>query len=75
MVNSGAMDLRSYLSASRTPIAVFAAKVGVTPQAIYRYIAGDRTPKRDVMRRIQAASCGEVSPHDFFLAPSSERAA
>jgi hypothetical protein len=69
MVNYAAMDLRSYLDASNTPIAAFAAKVGVTPQAIHRYIAGERLPKREVMLRINVVSDGAISANDFFPAP------
>lgn len=60
------MDLRAYLDCREIEIAAFAAEIGVTQTSLYRYLAGDRTPRKDVLLRIQAATRGEVSPNDFF---------
>jgi transcriptional regulator with XRE-family HTH domain len=60
------MRLRQYLTARKIPIAVFAARIGVSTQAVHRYVSGERLPRRDVMERIQAVTGGAVQPNDFF---------
>ena len=60
------MQLRAYLDAHDIPISVFADRLGVSVQAIHRYINGERTPKPAVMARIAGATAGQVQPNDFF---------
>lgn len=60
------MQLRQYLDKHDTDVAVFAAKIGVTAQTVYRYLTGDRLPHRDVMERICRATKGAVQPNDWF---------
>jgi transcriptional regulator with XRE-family HTH domain len=60
------MQLRAYLDTHAIPISVFADRLGVSVQAIHRYINGERTPKPAVMARIASATCGKVQPNDFF---------
>jgi hypothetical protein len=77
MVNMQVMDLKTYLTESNTPLAEFAALVDVTPTALYRYVAGHRLPRPEIMDRIALASSGKVQPNDLvkFLASAKEAAA
>ena len=60
------MELRRYLDNQDLPVAEFAETIGVTVQALYRYINGERIPKREIMDRIVRATCGRVTPSDFY---------
>lgn len=60
------MELRQYLDDREMPVAAFAERIGVTVQALYRYINGERIPKREIMDRIVRATCGRVTPSDFY---------
>lgn len=61
------MDLRRYLDANDISVADFADMLGVTVQAVHRYINGDRIPRREVMDRIVRSTVGRVTPNDFFV--------
>lgn len=58
--------LGRYLQTAGTPIEEFAARIGVSMQAIYRYLDGERIPARDVMAKIVRATSGSVQPNDFY---------
>jgi transcriptional regulator with XRE-family HTH domain len=60
------MDLRCYLDAHAITITSFAADVGVSVQAVHRYLNGERMPRREVMERIAFVTAGKVQPNDFF---------
>lgn len=62
----GDMKLGPYLSKEKITPGVFAEKIGVSVQAVHRYIADDRVPKLDVMKRIVEQTGGQVQPNDFF---------
>ena len=64
------MKLRNWLSDNKIAVAEFARRIGVRRSAVYRYLDGDRIPKRDAMRRIVAATQGAVRPDDFLDAGS-----
>lgn len=59
------MDLRRYLDSQEIPVATFATMLGITEQAVHRYLNG-RVPRPDVMRRIIAITAGSVTPNDFY---------
>jgi transcriptional regulator with XRE-family HTH domain len=61
-----AMQLRRYLDDQDIPVALFAQRIGVSVQALYRYLHGYRLPQRKVMDRIIRATHGKVTPNDFF---------
>lgn len=65
-----AMKLRRYLDDQDIPVALFARRIGVSVQALYRYLHGDRLPQRKVMDRIIRATRGKVTPNDFFVSPA-----
>lgn len=60
------MELRQYLDGRAITITAFADSIGVSVQAVHRYLNGERVPKREVMERIAAVTCGKVRPNDFF---------
>ena len=60
------MKLRQYLTDHDLTLTEFARLVGVTTEAVRRYVGGDRTPTPDVMRRIFDMTDGAVTANDFF---------
>ena len=60
------MTLKQYLSEQGTTHEAFAALIGVTTAAAWRYANGKRIPRRAIMRRITAATGGAVRPSDFY---------
>lgn len=60
------MTLSDYLDANKITNAAFAARIGVSRQAVLRYRAGDRTPGHAEMAAIFEATGGAVAPNDFF---------
>jgi hypothetical protein len=60
------MQLRQYLSDNNIEIPAFARDIGVSVQAVHRYVSGERTPRKEVMERIQAQTAGDVQPNDFY---------
>ena len=69
------MHLRRYLASLGISVATFADTIGVTVQAVHRYVNGERIPNRDVMERIAAATQGKVQPNDFYSVPPSRSCA
>ena len=66
------MKLATYLSEHNMSGASLAARVGVSRQAMARYVAGDRIPVREIMTRIVAVTGGAVTPADFYDIGSSD---
>jgi transcriptional regulator with XRE-family HTH domain len=62
-----AMTLSEYLDATKTSRAAFAEKIGVTPVALYRYMAGSRQPRRAVIDQIIRATDGKVQAGDLYV--------
>jgi transcriptional regulator with XRE-family HTH domain len=67
------MDLHAYLTANNISTAQFAAWLGVSPQAVFRYLSGERVPRRDVLARIAAVTHSQVLPNDFFAVTAPSR--
>lgn len=68
------MKLGKYLKANRISEIEFAATVGVTVSAVRKWRGGHRTPSASFMRKIVTATCGQVSPNDFFTTAPGELA-
>jgi len=62
------MDLAAYQRQHQLSAARLAALIGVSEQALHRYMYRGRIPQTAVMRRIIAATSGAVTANDFFLA-------
>jgi transcriptional regulator with XRE-family HTH domain len=60
------MKLQHYLVSKETTQAEFARRIRVKPPTVCRYVKGERIPEPDVMRRIYAATDGNVTANDFM---------
>ena len=60
------MKLRTYLDQENIPRAAFAARIGVSVGALYRYLTGERFPRQDVMQAIIDHTGGAVQADDIF---------
>lgn len=60
------MKLSEYLKINGIRIGDFASKIGVTEQAVYKYVRGERLPRPAVMAAISAESGGAVTSNDFY---------
>jgi transcriptional regulator with XRE-family HTH domain len=60
------MTLQDYLAESSLTQSQFARQIGVKPETIRRYIAGERIPDRDKMAKIALATGCRVTANDFF---------
>jgi hypothetical protein len=67
-----AMRLSEYLAKNEMNPEQFAAKVGVHPTTIYRLLSGATIPKRQNLKKIMAATEGEVDISDLMFAVSSQ---
>ncbi len=66
------MTLREFLDTENVPHGQFAARIGVSAEAVRRYLQGKRRPSWDVMPKIIEATGGKVTP-DSFLASDQSR--
>lgn len=69
------MRLEIYLTKKRLTIPEFAEQIGVTPQAVHRYVRGERIPRLDVMDRIIELTGGKVEAGDLVDASRAFQAA
>jgi len=59
------MQLITYLEENKISQRSFAKMIGVQPLAVNRYIKGKRTPKPEILLRIEHATEGKVTIRDF----------
>lgn len=69
------MQLREYLTEQKISFPAFAELIGVTVQAIHRYVSGERAPRHEVMERITVTTKGNVQPNDMHRAVAAFAAA
>lgn len=62
------MRLSEFLAKHELNPEQFAAKVGVHPTTIYRLLSGATIPKRQNLKKIIAATGGEVDVSDLMFA-------
>lgn len=67
------MQITDWLTKNDISDADFAARIGVSRQALHRYKSGERIPRPAILQRIQGQTGGQVQPADFFA--TSEAAA
>ncbi len=67
------MNLRCYLVENGIGTVAFAASIGVSLQALHRYLLGERIPRPDVLERIARVTDGCVQPNDFFAFATATR--
>jgi transcriptional regulator with XRE-family HTH domain len=68
------MTLDSWRIAQRLSFAELGRRLGCSRTQALRLCRGDRTPDRDMMRRIGTLTTGAVTPNDFYpeaLAPEA----
>lgn len=63
--------LKEWLTAQDMPIPRFASLIERTPEAVRRYVNGDRIPDRETMPMVVRATAGAVTPNDFFGIPAA----
>jgi predicted transcriptional regulator len=68
------MQLRAYLDEHCISPATFAAQIQVSGAALYRYMAGERIPRRSVLERIVSLTGGAVRADDFYSSTTDEAA-
>ena len=64
------MKLEAYLTKHQISIEDFAKDAGISAQAIYKYLRGERTPRKEFLTRMAAATHGEVTANDFLDLPA-----
>jgi predicted transcriptional regulator len=67
------MDLAGYQMKYGLSVGGLAAHIGVTEQALHRYMHRGRIPQTAVMKRIIAVTGGEVTANDFYLAAPARK--
>jgi hypothetical protein len=60
------MTLKQWLEGRNMEPRDFAPLIGRTPEAVRRYVAGERIPDRETMPLIVNRTEGQVTPNDFF---------
>ena len=68
------MRLLAYLTENGLSDADFAARIGVSRQAVHRYKTGRRIPDRPIMVRISGETENQVTADDFFRVATEEAA-
>jgi putative transcriptional regulator len=54
-----------YLAKNRIPVTAFAERIGISRQALYRYMDGTRFPEQSIRLAIGRATHGAVTANDF----------
>ncbi|MDE3015719.1 MAG: pyruvate dehydrogenase (acetyl-transferring) E1 component subunit alpha [Pseudomonadota bacterium] len=66
------MKLEAYLAETRQSIESFAQEAGISAQAIYKYLRGERIPRKEFLTRLAKITGGEVTANDFLDLPGKE---
>jgi transcriptional regulator with XRE-family HTH domain len=60
------MLLKDWLESEGVSVPQLAARIGRTPEAVRRYVAGERIPDKDTMPLIAEQTSFRVTANDFF---------
>lgn len=60
------MTLKEWLEDEGVTVPQFAARIARSPEAVRRYVVGDRIPDKETMPTIVTETSGRVTPNDFF---------
>ena len=60
------MRLKNWLENKGMSVADFAARIGVTEQAVYAWMRGDRRPGHANIYVIRGVTDGDVTANDFY---------
>lgn len=69
------MTLDEFMQAHRLSARDVAERVGVGPEAVRKWLRGERIPRPAQMTRIHEISAGAVQPATFYPAPRPTEAA
>lgn len=64
-------DIKTYLSETGQTVAEFAAKAEISEQALYKYIRGERQPRKKHFNKLVAASDGVLDANIIYALPHS----
>lgn len=64
------MKLIDYLHRERLTATAFAERIAVPPSTITRLLAGERSPRLDLLKKVMIGTDGEVTPNDFVDLPN-----
>lgn len=64
------MKLQDWLEQEGIEARVFARRISRSPEAVRRYLSGERIPDKDTMPLIVCATGTAVTPNDFFGIPA-----
>lgn len=62
------ITLRQWLAEKNMSVAEFASGCELSGQAVYKYLRGERIPRRKAAERIRDFTGGRVTPNSFHLA-------
>ncbi len=68
------MTLKDWLDDAGMTVPQFAHRIGRSPQAVRRYVSGERIPDKETMPLIAEATGNIVTANDFFGIPSPQAA-
>ena len=60
------MKLKRWLKNNEVKVIDFSKLIGVTKQAVYKWLEGSAFPRHDVLSKILKATNGDVTPVDFM---------
>jgi len=60
------MQLSDFIKSNSIPPRKFAATAGLSLDAVYKYMRGERMPNEEQMRMIFDATAGQVTANDFY---------
>lgn len=61
------MKLAEYIELENLALSEFAARIGVTHEAVRRYVRCKRVPTPAIIKKIVKATNGKVRPDDFYV--------
>lgn len=60
------MKLKSYISDNGMTYRQFGEKVGASERAVIKWCRGERVPRQEMLRKIEAGTAGTVTANDFI---------
>lgn len=68
------MRLSDYFKNHKCNAEDFAELIGVSDQAVYKYLSGERKPRdKEILAAIANATNGQVTANDFYNVPSAKK--
>lgn len=64
-------NIKSYLSSTGQTVAEFAAKADISEAALYKYMSGERQPRKKHFNKMVSASEGVLDANIIYALPHS----